>query len=128
VADVQEDVKQGSADTDAVAVCSLSPKLSPLTVTDPLPLSTWFAFAKDATGASNVNASVAVPTSPPTVTCTARITSYRLASASHSATALQLTELADVHEAVSHTAETSCAVAVCSLSPKLSPLTVTDAL
>ena len=83
----------------------------------------------DATGASKLKASVAVPTSPPTVTCTARIASYTLASASHTpplALAAHATDVADVHAAVEHTADTSCAVAVYSLSPKLSPLTVTD--
>ena len=83
-------------------------------------------MAYDATGPSKLKASVIVPTTPPTLTCTTRITSYRLASASHTATARQLTELADVHADVSHTADTSCAVAVYSLSPKLSPLTVTE--
>ena len=85
--------------------------------------------ANDPTGASKLKPSVEVPTTPPTVTCTARITSYKLASASHKpplALAAHATDVADVHPAVEHTADTSCAVAVYSLSPKLSPLTVTD--
>ena len=81
----------------------------------------------NATGVSKLNASVAVPTTPPTVTCTARITSYTLPSASHSLLMLaaHATDVADVQPAVKHTADTSCTVAVCSLRPKLSPLIVT---
>ena len=86
-----------------------------------------FSSKNDPTGASKLKLSVAVPTTPPTVTSTARITSYKLPSASHSALARHCTELAELHDAVEHTALTSCAVAVYSLSPKLSPLTVTDA-
>jgi hypothetical protein len=126
-ADVHAEVMHGSPDTDDVAVYSLSPKLSPLTVTDPRPLGTWFNKAEDAAGASKLNASVAVPTTPPTLTCTTLITSYKLASASHSAAPTQLTELADVHAEVMHAADTSCAVAVYSTYRKFSPLTVTDA-
>ena len=128
VDDCHADVTQGTEDIDAVAVCSLSPKLSPLTVTDPLPLTTAFDRANDATGPSKLNASVIVPTTPPTVTCTIRITSYKLPSASHSADAWHPTDVADVHADVMHTADTSCAVAVYSTYRKLSPLTVTDAL
>ena len=129
MADVQPAVEHTADTSCAVAVCSLSPKLSPLTVTDDRPLLTLFVSTpNDATGASKLNASDAVPTTPPTVTCTARITSYTLPSASHSPLLLaaHATDVADVQPAVEHTADTSCAVAVYSTYRKLSPLTVTD--
>jgi hypothetical protein len=76
-----------------------------------------FIPAYDPTGASKLKLSVEVPTTPPTVTSTARITSYKLASASHSTLARHCTLVAELHDAVEHTADTSCAVAVYSLSP-----------
>jgi hypothetical protein len=126
VEESHDDVTQGSAEIADEAEYSLSPNCSPVTVTDPRPENGTFAKAKDATGPSNVNASVAVPTSPPTVTCTARIASYTLPSASHRALARQATLVAELHELVEHTPDKSCPVDVCSYVAKFSPVTVTD--
>ena len=85
-----------------------------------------FSLTNDATGASKLNASVDVPTNPPTVTCTTRITSYTLPSASHSALARHATLVEELHDVVEHTPDSSCPVAVYSTYRKFSPVTVTD--
>jgi hypothetical protein len=94
-----QDVVEHTPDSSCpVAVYSLSPNCSPVTVTDPRPLCGTFSDTNDATGASKLNASVDVPTNPPTVTCTTRITSYTLPSASHSALARHATLVEELHD------------------------------
>jgi hypothetical protein len=79
VADVHDDVKQlprsppPPRSSPAVAVCSPTPKLSPLTVNDAYPLCGEFEIIALTAELSNVNANgCAVPTMCPTLSCTVR--------------------------------------------------------
>ena len=55
VLEVQLELKQVASPTNPVEVCSPTPKLRPLTVTDPYPLCGAFRFASDAAGESKLN-------------------------------------------------------------------------
>jgi hypothetical protein len=76
VADVHDDVKHTPrsppppSDSPAVAVCSPTPKLSPLTVSDAYPLCGAFPSAVEAMAVSNEKIIRPVPTMLPTVIST----------------------------------------------------------
>jgi hypothetical protein len=66
VPDVHADVWQGADPIAAVAVYTLLPKFSPVTVTDPSPVFGAFSITPDPTGASNEN----TPARPGSYVCT----------------------------------------------------------
>ena len=68
VPDDHADVMHTAISTVALAVCSPTPKLSPLTVTDPCPLCGVFSCMSDATAASKLSTLTPVPATAPTVT------------------------------------------------------------
>ena len=98
VAELQLDVRQKPRSSPAVAVASLTPKLSPLIVKDAYPLCAKFAVTDDTVAASNVSIVLPVPTTPPTVAATKAV--Y---CSGTPAPEKQLTDDADVHDEVPHT-------------------------
>jgi hypothetical protein len=94
--------------------------LSPLTLSDAYPLCGAFSRASDATAESKLKIGCPVPTADATVT-------LPLPNISTSPLDTQPTVVAEVHDDVKHTPRSSPALAVASLVPKLTPLTVNDA-
>jgi hypothetical protein len=117
-----------SCETSATdAVCTPTPKPSPVTVTEnPEDEGTFAGSINDATEASKENTPRAVPATAPTLTDTCP-------KMSPTAFDKHATDVAELHDDVTHTLRSpppprsSAAVAVCSPAPKPSPDTVTDA-
>jgi hypothetical protein len=116
VEDVQDDVKHTPrsppppGERPAVAVCSLTPKLSPDTVIDAYPLCSVFSRASETIAASKLNAPFTVPTTPPTVTHV--VTSDAGDATSYAGCIRQLTVVAELQLDVTHTAPESTDVCV----------------
>jgi len=120
VADVHDDVTQTPRSSPAVAEKSREPKLSPLTLNNAYPLCGAFSRTSDATAESKLKIGRPVPAADATVT-------LPLPNISKSPLDTQPTVVAEVHDDVKHTPRSSPALAVASLVPKLTPLTVNDA-
>jgi hypothetical protein len=120
VADVHDEVKQTPCSSPAVAVCSRTPKFSPLMLNGAYPLCGAFSRTSDATAESKLKIGRPVPAADATVT-------LPLPNISKSPLDTQPTVVAEVHDDVKHTPRSSPALAVASLVPKLTPLTVNDA-
>jgi hypothetical protein len=120
VADVHDEVKQTPCSSPAVAVCSRTPKFSPLMLNGAYPLCGAFSRTSDATAESKLKIGLPVPAADATVT-------LPLPNISQSPLDTHPTVVAEVHDDVKHTPRSSPALAVASLVPKLTPLTVNDA-
>ena len=107
----------------AVAVYSNTPNPSPVTVTDPSPLRGAFRSTSDIAGESKLKMSSPVPTNPPTVTSVTRVDcppELRENDPRHAS------DVDDSQDAVTHASALTATLAVYSLSPNCSPVTVTD--
>ena len=126
VLDDHADVIHTTSDTAAEAECSPRPKLKPDRVKDANPVCGAFIRTSEPTGASKLKIGRPVPPTDPTVTLSVPKMSPKLFDR-------HPTVVADVHDDVTHTPRSpppprdSPAVAVCSPTPKSSPLTVSDA-
>jgi hypothetical protein len=120
VDELHEEVLHTPASTPALAVCSPTPKLSPLTVTDASPLNGAFSSIPDATATSNVNEACLVPGVAPTVIVTS-VTSKLFDGDRHA------TDVPELQDDVKHISADSFTDAVSSPLPKFRPVTVTDA-
>jgi hypothetical protein len=89
-----------------LAVKSLFPKLSPVTVTDPAPLRGAFSRPYDATGASKEKTADPVPATAPTVT-------FVMMLAPAFSLAMHDTAVLDDHIAVPQTTVLNCTEVVC---------------
>ena len=131
VAELQDDVKHTPRSpppprsSPAVAVCSPTPKLSPVTVTDAYPLCGAFCSTPDAVGESKLNTAKAVPATAPTVTNVRSIVGFAAMLAVLAV--WHVTVVPELHVDVKHVTCASIAVCVCSALAKFSPVTVTDA-
>jgi len=104
VAESQLEVAHAALDSIVECVCSSSPKFSPRTVMDAYPLSGVFRLAPVTAGASKLNTWNCVPTTEPTVvTSDSRTRSANwLPMLPALDSALQYTEVPDVHDVESH--------------------------
>jgi hypothetical protein len=122
VAEFHDDVRHNSADSFADPVNSMLPKAKPVTVTDAPPLCGAFSSPYDDTGASKLYPSTWVPATAPTVN--AEVDTLRCIK---STLDVHATDVDELHADVKHTPSERLELAVNSLLPKLSPVTVTDA-
>jgi hypothetical protein len=118
VDELHDEVLHTPASTPALAVCSPTPKFRPDTVTVCVPEVGPFARMLETGPASNVRIFCAVPDVAVIVTCA-------YPGYPKSASATQLTDEDEVHEAVEQMPTLNALVKVWSAVPKLKPVTVT---
>jgi hypothetical protein len=119
VADVHPDVPHVTISRAAVALGSAAPKLSPVTVREPPPLSAPLGSTAEAIAASNDKMPAFVPLMALTVTC--MLTGYP-----GTAPVRHATPVAEIHDDVAHKPRATPVVALVSATPNASPATVTE--
>ena len=119
VAEVHDDVPHTAISSALVAVCSPTPKSSPVMVTELPPVMAELVVAPDAAATSKLKTGLDVPATPPTLTADSpNIVFIELLR--------QAIVVADVHDDVLHATISSALVEVNSPAPKSSPVTVTE--